>query len=185
MECPKCGQNIQGEKVPDGSLAFFCKACGWGRDHALARKAGMSLEDPPGRIVPLSIWIKLALSWTASLVITLGPFLVIVFGLPALIDRIGLSNHSDATPAKLSADLTPIYWIILVVYLGLANILSPKFDPDNLGLFGGPWIDNPFTFEDDYNRVLMFFAIVLAPGKFVWFTIHRTIRVMKKLAVGR
>ena len=68
--------------------------------------------------------------------------------------------------------------LLLAGYLLLAWLLSPKPDHRNMGWFGG-LVDHPFRFSDDMNRALLFFAVLLLPGKLVLFafqTLYNTLR---------
>lgn len=61
--------------------------------------------------------------------------------------------------------------IFLVVYLIISWVLHPKPDQSNMGWAGGI-IDNPFRWSDDMNRMLLFFLVILSPGKLMLFSIH-------------
>jgi hypothetical protein len=52
------------------------------------------------------------------------------------------------------------------VYLGIAWLIRPQADTTNLG-WGGGLIDDPFRYSDDWNRNLLFFSLVLLPGRIV------------------
>jgi hypothetical protein len=69
-----------------------------------------------------------------------------------------------------TADLTfsAKLWIfgLFAAYLTAALFVHPEADRDNIGFFGG-LIDHPFRYSDNINRTLLFFEIVLGPGKFV------------------
>ena len=70
--------------------------------------------------------------------------------------------------------------LILVAYLFIAFMLSPKPEHQNMGWLGGV-LDNPFRISDDFNRFLFFFALFLLPGKIVLYslqTIINTIRIL-------
>ena len=109
---------------------------------------------------------------------------MIVFGLPGLIGHFAPGIQSNATPDKLADSLTPGYWIFLATYLGLASIFSPKCDTENLGMFGIPWLNNPFTYQDNVNRSLLLIVILLAPGHFFWFTARGTVGLIKRAVSG-
>lgn len=68
----------------------------------------------------------------------------------------------------------------LAAYLGIAFLLRPRADLDNLGWAGG-LIDDPFRISDDWNRTLLFFSLVLWPGRFVSDTLADLLRTL----VGR
>lgn len=53
-----------------------------------------------------------------------------------------------------------------LVYLTISYHVHPKPDMSNIGWLGG-LLDHPFRFSDDMNRMLIFFAVVLLPGRFV------------------
>lgn len=114
--------------------------------------------------------IRLAVSWLVSIALVVGLWLALRYGLPA---AFGADPAGDAVQ-RFRDGLDRAYWIVLALYLGLAAVLTPKYDPENLGLFGIKWIDNPFSLEDDYNRAARKWASFLAPGKFVWNTLVLT-----------
>ena len=54
----------------------------------------------------------------------------------------------------------------LVVYLALGGLLRIQPAYENTGWV--PFlIDNPFRISDDWNRLLVFFSVVLLPGRYV------------------
>jgi hypothetical protein len=65
------------------------------------------------------------------------------------------------------------------VYVVIAGLVTPEYDPDNLGLFGSRHIDNPFSMEDDRNRTMRTLATLLLPGKCVWFAGAGTVHALR------
>ena len=68
------------------------------------------------------------------------------------------------------------YWLILAAYLAIAAVVTPSYDPESTGLFGGA-IDDPTTAEDNFHRAMRTLAMILAPGKIVCSTVSRTVRL--------
>jgi aminoglycoside phosphotransferase (APT) family kinase protein len=59
------------------------------------------------------------------------------------------------------------YWLLLTpVYLGVAYVVHPAPNRDNMGWLGG-LVDNPFRVSDGVNRLLAVFLVLLWPGRFV------------------
>ncbi len=180
MRCPKCAQKVTKQKLPDGSSVFFCDACGWGQDRLENIEQSGGTTACPEPVTTAKTWLKLLLFWLLSLLVVFAPFALIVFGVPLLVQKLEL-NFVTTSPEKIAAALHPAYWIVIGVYILLSNLFSPQYEPDNLGLFGRPYIDNPFSYEDDYNRTMRTMAFLLYPGKVVGYTVVGTVRVIKHL----
>ena len=69
--------------------------------------------------------------------------------------------------------------ILLIIYLAIAYNVDPKPRMDKLGLLGG-LIDHPFKYTDDINRRMLFFKILLFPGKLIGTTIVELIKGLWK-----
>ncbi len=67
----------------------------------------------------------------------------------------------------------------MLIYLVLAAAVTPRYDSDNLGLFGSPLIDNPLSWTDDYNRSMRTLFFLLLPGKLVFATLKLTYRTVR------
>ena len=68
--------------------------------------------------------------------------------------------------------------LAFLVYLLISRFASPRPDHTNMGWARG-LLDNPFRISDDHNRLLLFFAFALIPGKLILYaaqTILNTIR---------
>lgn len=170
MDCPSCNRPIKPSDGTDGSLSFSCGHCGWGQDRVA--QAG---DDTPAELEPVN-WGRLGLYWFGALIIVIGPFIglhvALSMGLtqmPALEEHIAMD--------RVYALLNVHYWWVMAVYVFLAALITPSVDRDNLGI-GGTWIDNPFSYEDDFNRAMMTLAIVLLPGKVVWIALRNTFYVL-------
>ena len=50
------------------------------------------------------------------------------------------------------------------VRIDIDEHFTPSYDPNNMGLWG-TYIDNPFSWEDDWNRGMQTLAVILLPGK--------------------
>lgn len=180
MHCPKCGTHLQRSALEAGS-SYVCSHCGWGRDVEDARRASEAGGGSPR--ISAATWIKLPIFWALTALITLGPYVAVVYGLPWLVERQGWSwVHAD--PSDLQAKLNPGYWIALAIYIVLAATLRIGVDFNRLGMFG-TMRDNPFSFEDDYNRAMLRIALILAPGKIVVFTLTGTFNLLRVLLGGR
>jgi len=66
----------------------------------------------------------------------------------------------------------------LIIYLVIAFFITPEPDTKNLGLLGG-LIDHPFRISDDFNRFLLFFYILLLPGKLIIFSFQAIYKLLK------
>jgi hypothetical protein len=159
----------------------ICEKCGWGRDPAAVRAAANGGAD--SRHISTATWVKLPIFWTLTLIVCLGPYVAIVYGVPMLAERSELPLEV-LNSAELQSKINPGYWIALAIYLGIASLVSGGVDFSNLGL-GGTMIDNPFSLEDDYNRAALNLAILAAPGKIVIFTLVGTIRIFMLMIRGR
>ncbi len=175
MECPKCGNFLESHPQEIGAI-YICEKCGWGRNPDAVRAAADGTEGTASRHISTSTWVKLPIFWTLSLIVCLGPYVAIVYGLPWLADQ-GQIELSHISSAELQSKINPGYWIALAVYLGFASLVGGGVDFSNLG-FAGTMIDNPFSLEDDYNRAMLNLAILAIPGKIVIFTLAGTLKVL-------
>ncbi len=116
--------------------------------------------------------IRFVAAWIGSIVVIVGPYFAIVYGLPALFDRMGIAEHAVGS-AELIDKLNPPYWIAMAVYLAISFLITPSVDTENLGLGGTLW-NNPFSLEDDRNRALLGIGLILAPGKIVAYALRLT-----------
>lgn len=103
--------------------------------------------------------IGLALGWVLTLGLLIGPYIALV--------------TYDA-----QAWMVYSYWLLMLTYLMAAYVIDVNPDTSNLGI-GGTMINNPFSYEDDYNRAALKLALFLWPGKVVWWTLGRTWRVIR------
>jgi len=51
-------------------------------------------------------------------------------------------------------------------YSFVAYFVHPEPDTSNMGMFGG-LMDHPLRYSDDVNRFLLFFLVILLPGRFL------------------
>jgi hypothetical protein len=166
LNCPSCGKPTQQDRAPDGSASIFCPQCGWGRDDGSAQETGDS-DKPP-------IWAVGAM-WALAALVCFGPYVALRLGIPALLD-IGPQAFDDATD-RLMAILNVHYWWVMAIYVFLCGVFSPTYDPDKVGLFGG-LVDNPLSWEDDFERQKRAWAFFLLPGKSVWMACILTRRLI-------
>ena len=170
MDCPSCNRPISPVEKPDGSLAFACGHCGWGQE-----RLADTGDSAPAELEPVN-WGKLGAYWAGALIIVLGPWVALRVGLPLGLEQApGLEEHIAMD--RVYAFINLHYWWIMALYVFVASLITPRVDRDNLGV-GGTWIDNPFSFDDDYNRAMLKLSIVLMPGKVVWIAIRNTFYVV-------
>lgn len=164
-------------------VIHICEKCGWGRNPSEVRRTadGLSGENP--RRISTATWVKLPIFWALSLIICLGPYVAIVYGLPWLAEQ-GEISWAGLNSADLQARINPTYWIVLVLYLCFASLVSGGVDFSNLGL-GGTLMDNPFSLEDDYNRFALNLALIAIPGKIVLLAVIGTFRVFALMVRGQ
>ena len=168
MECPICNRPVTQSESPDGELRLWCGACGW----------GMGSTEPieeQDNDVPTALW-ALALLWLVAVAFVIGPYFALRFAVPELFD-IGLRGVHEAHE-KYIALLNGWYGIVMAIYLAAAGLLTPTYDPENVGFFGG-MIDNPFSFQDDSERTKRTILLVLLPGKTVWVAFYLTWRRLR------
>lgn len=72
-----------------------------------------------------------------------------------------------------------IFAAVLILYCLISYSFIPKPDTSNIGWLGG-LIDHPFRYSDDLNRMLVFFYIILLPGRFIATTVLQTIHIFIK-----
>lgn len=164
-------------------VIHICEKCGWGRDPDAVRRTADGLSGNHGRHISTATWVKLPIFWALSLLICLGPYVAVVYGLPWLAGQ-GEISWSGLNSADLQAKINPTYWIVLALYLAFASLVSGGVDFSNLGL-GGTMIDNPFSLEDDYNRVALNLAVIAIPGKIVLLAVIGTFRVFTLMLRGQ
>lgn len=181
--CPSCNSDLIATTLPHGGAIHTCRECGWGSDRLRDRKLQAGIDTAPDRSIPIRTILKLPIFWALSALVVFGPWIAIVYGIPALAEQQGWT-YIEATPQSLAADLNPVYWYVMAAYLALASLVKGAIQFDNLGLFG-TMIDNPFSFEDDWNRSMLTLGLLLLPGKLVVFTVAGTFKVFQKLLTGR
>jgi len=106
-----------------------------------------------------------ALLWVLSVVVIVGPLIVLTYGVPYLAATRGVVGAT--TPAEVWGWLHPYYWLGIAVYVVLAATVSPSYDAGNLWWGGIPGLNNPFSLQDDWNRTMRGLALALLPGKLV------------------
>jgi len=162
MECPVCNCPVRQEEQ-GGALRVWCSSCGWGTETAQVDEVSLPVEK--ASVGQLMLW------WAGALLVVVGPYFALRYGLPSLFD-IGLSGAEEAY-ARYLAVLNSWYALVMALYLGAAGALTPTYDPNNVGWFGG-MIDNPFSFQDDFERVKRTLVLVLLPGKVFWVAVKLT-----------
>lgn len=71
-----------------------------------------------------------------------------------------------------------VFIAILAIYSISGYFVSAKPDYSNVGWFGG-FVDNPFKISDDVNRMIVFFMVMLIPGKLISTTVVSWIHLLK------
>ena len=156
MECPACNKPVTQAPAPDGGVNIFCSHCGWGTRPSAA--AGPSKPARP------PIW-QLLLLWPTAVAIVIGPYFALMFGIPALMD-VGVAEIDNASDRILTL-IRYNYWWVIAVYVFISVVFTPTYDPEATGFFGG-FMDNPFSFRDDWERQKRTWFFLLLPGKTVW-----------------
>jgi len=158
MRCPNCNAVIaRGARRPE-SLA--CARCGWG-----GQPAGDSSGSDAGATDPLAgrptvRAIVLGIGWiwsVAFFVIPLGWLWFYETDWPAWTDVVGA--------------------FALLAYVGAAWVSDVRYDQSECGLFGG-LIDNPFSYEDDWERFKRSIVLTLLPGKLIVYTWQGTLNLL-------
>lgn len=155
MDCPACNFPIREQKLPDGSVDFSCPKCGWGKGGAAYSRHDEPARPSAGRV---------AIFILAALLVVFGPYLALRIGIPILFDT-GSQAFAEASD-RLIAALNFHYWWIMALYIMLSALISPSYDRENLGWLGG-FVDNPFSWQDDWERQKRAWAFFFAPGKAV------------------
>ncbi len=165
MNCPVCAQPVRQYKDPvqSGRLIRYCGHCGWGAEKADEARNDLRdrLEDHSESSRPQLLWARRLLAWGFSLALLAGPYLWLVLSV-----------------GPMEPWVHPTYWLTMVAYVGLAFVLCPRPDMEELGWFGG-LIDNPFSHEDDLNRFLLALLIFLLPGKVVCYGIAEVVNTLR------
>lgn len=179
MQCPRCNATVD-ERQVGASTVFSCPACGWGAEPG----APEPIETSNNSGVTGRDLVRLALYWLASILVVLGPFFAILFAVRHFTADAAepLQNAGDAFIAGLYVH----YWWVMLIYLLLALLLTPSYDPGNLGIFGGRITHNPAVTPDQhYNRLMYRVNFWLIPGRTVWITLRATGRLLRTMAPGR
>jgi hypothetical protein len=119
---------------------------------------------------------KVLLGWVLSAGVVALPYVALRYGVPWLIEtQLDIGAGVDVKDLAFRWELLVYrhYWWVLIVYLLAAGIITPRYDREEMGLFG-TFVDNPFSYQDDYNRAMFGVMVVLTPGKIVWLTLHTT-----------
>jgi hypothetical protein len=86
-------------------------------------------------------------------------------GLMLLRGVVGVAMLSAGVAAGIATG-DPGPWLSLLgIYLLVSYSMRPAPDYSNVGWLGG-LVDHPFRWSDDVNRILIFFLIILWPGRF-------------------
>jgi len=158
MKCPVCNSPVKRERIPNGEV-MYCPSCGWGMDRARALREQAESEEPVGHAKPNLVLVMVGLVFAVAFIV--GPYVAMMHYLPNVEPWMQLT-----------------YWLTMVCYLGIAATTTVHYDDTNLG-WGGGLIDNPFSYEDDRNRLAMGVAIALVPGKMIKWSVVGLIRCVR------
>ena len=129
-------------------MFFFCATCGWGGDRIDEAESGYHDEvesDGGGKL-----WLKLIASWIFSIAFMVGPYIALVHYFP-----------------DIRGWVHGLYWVGMATYIMAASTTTPRYDDTRM-------YHNPFSYEDDHNRAMHQLALMLLPGKIIWFAIVLT-----------
>lgn len=150
--CPRCNKPTRRFNASStGAELFICTACGWTQDQ--------STLAPPEKPLP-PVWVILC-GWVFALMLVVGPYVCLLVAFP-----------------NMPAWVHGVYWLLMVAYLVFANTSEFDYDETNMGLFGTT-INNPFTFEDDLNRMGFALSVLSVPGRIAWGTVECTWRLLR------
>jgi len=156
MKCPNCNGDLR-ETTTDTGATSYCSECGWTRQ--VDRQVSDQASGRPE--MTGAVLAQLVGGWLFSIALIVGPYIAMHIYLPSIPPWVHL-----------------VYWLAMVIYLMAAATTTPTYDDTNLGWFGG-MMDNPFSFEDDANRMGLYLALFLLPGKVVAATVKLTWRLAR------
>lgn len=168
MECPSCNRRLVGELREDHTYDFRCASCGWGKQTLESTEIVEDIQQIKWRVWPywgLTLIFAMAGYWL------LNGYAVAAFDF-AFPDSTAREFFGEATPLLIYGTIT------LPTYLAMSWMFQPTFEVDDGKWFGWP-LNNPFTWDDDYNFMKMVLAIFLWPGKFMIFTVQFTRAVLR------
>jgi hypothetical protein len=154
MRCPQCGKTGLKKVEYEEGFHMECRSCGWGRPDESNPRADPNL--PP-------TWPMLMLRWLLVAVILCAPYFALQLGIDEALKK---TTNQFQLPVLYYAG-------VMLVYLLIALFINPIPDHGELGLWG-TMRDNPLTYRDNINRRLLFWKVVLTPGKFVIDTAWKT-----------
>ncbi len=156
MKCPCCNAATRSETRGDGGEGPVCPECGWGRE--ASGEAAAARERPRG----FGFFLRYGLMCLVAVVVAVGPYLAIRY----VLTEMGEFVDTGEALAKLNLH----YGWVFLVYLVVCWTVTPEYDRDNLGIFGGDPRSryNPaWTPEQHGNRAMRTLSGLLMPGKVV------------------
>ncbi len=168
MKCPVCNAKTRTQSRSDGTEGPVCTECGWGTE---APAAAESPESSRG----IGFYLRYGLMWILTVLVVAGPY----FGIRYLLVEMGEFVATEDALAKLNFH----YGWILLGYLAVCWSVTPEYDRNNLGIFGGHPNSryNPaWTPEQHANRFMRTLSGLLMPGKIVVATVATTWRLLRK-----
>ena len=96
------------------------------------------------------------LAWPRIWIIIVGFCALFVLGVVIYVLAFNRFHYYNAVNGTLIS-------VSIVAYLALAYYIYPKPALNNVGFFG--FVDNPFRYTDDINRMLLWSQLLLFPGK--------------------
>ena len=103
--------------------------------------------------------------------------MLIVKTIVSLTILFGLYYLSFGMSFQIKGFLT--YLLIMAAYSIMGYFVMPRPDYSNVGWLGGLF-DNPFKISDDFNRMLIFVAVLLMPGRLISTTVVSWITIRKE-----
>jgi Zn-finger nucleic acid-binding protein len=169
-QCPQC----KGLWLDNGELEAIQRAYERWEDFVQAEKGRGDVARPRpvptkkalaanfARNMSRASLIFLTVKWMLSLIFLFGPAVAIAF----------------VVPEVLGLRFWAIYAAVWLVVLLIAKHVEFCPDTEDLGWFGG-WMDDPFSWSDDWNRTLLWWRFVFTIPKFVVKTFEDTLDVAK------
>ena len=168
MKCPVCNAETRRQSRSDGTEGPVCSECGWGSEVPAA-------TESPESIRGAAFYSRYGLMWVLTVVVVAGPY----FGIRYFLVEMGEFVETGNALAKLNLH----YGWVLLAYLGVCWAVTPEYDRNNLGIFGG----NPrgkynpaWTPEQHYNRFMRTLSGLLMPGKIVVATVTKTWSLLRR-----
>ncbi|MGM0452789.1 MAG: hypothetical protein ACQERN_06470 [Thermodesulfobacteriota bacterium] len=184
MNCPRCNHPLSKRQdpaagAPNARPAIYCENCGWTKQRPANTKGAPAPAAAAAVNLTAMTWLKLIGLWGLSAALVIAPY-VLLTKTPLLFSSLDPAIfNAETASARMAEALTPLYWIIVMVYVLIcATFNRPEVDFHNMGWFGG-LVDNPFSFSDDINRTKFKVMLLMIPGKIIVTTLAATYRLIR------